>query len=102
MHLHIGAGIKLAGAGMLGTAFGAVLSQAVPHAASQITGELTMDLKTICAVGGVVLMGSWHASQWMQKVSDRLSDVEDVIKKLPCQQPGALHCAAREPSRKPL
>lgn len=95
MHLHIGAGLKLAGAGMLGTAFGAFLSQAVPRV-TQITGEWVVDLRTVCAVGFVVVGGSWHVSQWMQKVSDRLTDLEDSIKGLPCKQPGVLRCAARE------
>lgn len=100
MHLHIGAGVKLAGAGMLGTAFGAILSQAVPHV-TQVTGEWVIDLKTVCAVGFVVLGGSWHASQWMQRVNDRLADLENSITGLPCKQPNALKCAARTGTEPP-
>lgn len=85
--------IKLAIAAMGGTVVGAALSQIFPH---QVSGDWTVDLRTVCAVGFVVIGGSWHASKWMTKVNDRLDDIEEHFRHLPCQQPGALHCAAKE------
>lgn len=92
--VHVGVAVKLAGAGMIGTAVGSVIAQTVSH--TQVSGDWTIDLRTVCAVGFVVIGGSWHASKWMTKVNDRLDDIEEHFRHLPCQQPGALHCAAKE------
>lgn len=71
----------------------------IGQAANQIGGDLLMDLKTVCAVGGVVLLGTWHLSKWMQEIVDRLkeqdkhrtelelkiSKLEGMLLRLPCQ-----------------
>lgn len=44
----------------------------------------TMDLKTVCAVGGVVLAGAWTVSKRFTQLEDRIADVEQAIKVMPC------------------
>ena len=41
-----------------------------------ISGNWLVDLRTVCAVGGVVLFGAWWIARWMQKVEDRLKSGE--------------------------
>ena len=44
----------------------------------------TMDLKTVCAVGMIVLGGTWTLSRRFTHLEDRIDDVERNIKELPC------------------
>ena len=41
-----------------------------------VSGNWLVDLRTVCAVGGVVLAGAWWIARWMQKVEDRLKSGE--------------------------
>lgn len=54
------------------------------------TGDLIqnhqMDLKTVCAVGMIVVGGTWTMSRKFTRLEDRLRDVEKEIKILPCQK----------------
>ena len=54
------------------TAFKPTLADVTP----QISGNWLMDIRTICAVGMVVLGGTWWVARWMQKVEDRLKSGE--------------------------
>lgn len=58
--------------GMAGTAGGGLLEN---H---------TMDIKTVCAVGSVVLAGAWTISRRFTRLEDRIADVEHAIKVMPC------------------
>jgi len=42
----------------------------------QISGNWLVDIRTMCAVGAVVLGGTWWIARWMQKVEDRLKSGE--------------------------
>ena len=44
----------------------------------------TMDLKTVCAVGMIVLGGTWSLSRRFTRLEDRLTNMEGEIKALPC------------------
>lgn len=54
------------------------------------TGDLiqnhTMDLKTVCAVGVIVLGGTWTISRRFTHLEDRIDSVEKDIHELPCEQ----------------
>lgn len=74
--------LKLAGLSMLGTMVGELLSEVAPH--SQVSGDWTVDLRTVCAVGTVVFVGAWKVSGWQKNIADRLSAVEKAVSRLPC------------------
>ena len=44
----------------------------------------TMDLKTVCAVGMIVLGGTWSLSRRFTHLEDRIEGMERTIKALPC------------------
>ena len=50
------------------TAFKPTFGDATP----QISGNWLVDIRTLCAVGAVVLGGTWWIARWMQRVEDRL------------------------------
>lgn len=61
---------------------------------TKISSEWMLDLKTICAVGGVVYLGAWRLSRWMKAIEDsnqaaldRTARIEAFIAKLPCATP---------------
>ena len=54
------------------TAFKPTFGDATP----QISGNWLVDIRTLCAVGAVVLGGTWWVARWMQKVEDRLKSGE--------------------------
>lgn len=60
---------------MVSTAFGPHFADAAA-AIPQINGTWLIDLRTLCAVLGVVLFGTWWVAKWMQKVEDRLKSGE--------------------------
>jgi hypothetical protein len=57
---------------MASTAFGQVLFAQSPP--TQISGSWLIDVRTLCAVGGVVLLGTWRIGRWMKRIEDRLDD----------------------------
>ena len=57
--------------------FGTYMSLWLGQAATQIGGDLLMDVKTVIAVGSVVLLGTWRLSKWMQEIVDRLKQQDD-------------------------
>ena len=83
---HLPSMLKLAGFSMAGTMVGAVLAQLTPHA--QVSGDWTVDMRTVCAVGSVVFVGAWKISGWQKGVSDRLRAVERAMDRIPCIYPG--------------
>lgn len=44
----------------------------------------TFDMQTVCAVGMIVLGGTWTVSRWKTHLEDRIDGVERKIKELPC------------------
>ena len=64
------------------------------------TGDLiqnhTMDLKTVCAVGVIVLGGTWTISKRFTHLEDRINDVEKDIHDLPCEQRARKLCVEKE------
>ena len=52
--------------------------------AGELIQNHTMDLRTVCAVGAIVLTGTWTLSRRFTHLEDRLGDVERDIKDLPC------------------
>ena len=66
------------------------------------TGDLiqnhTMDLKTVCAVGMIVLGGTWTLSRRFTHLEDRIGDVERDIMWLPCNVKKKADC---EEQKKP-
>jgi hypothetical protein len=76
---------------MAGTVLGQVLSNRVHiladaalNATQQISGNWTVDLRTVIAVGTVVVLGAWRVSAWQQKLDDRLKLIEKRMNELPC------------------
>lgn len=64
-----------------------------------VNGGWLVDIRTICAVGGIVLIGTWRLSWWMKAIEERLKTGEDrftrieaSIAKLPCDE-----CTHRKP-----
>lgn len=43
----------------------------------KISDTWLLDLRTVCAVLGVVLFGTWHIARWMRKIDDTLKMGED-------------------------
>jgi hypothetical protein len=93
--LHPGFMLKLAGLSMAGTIAGALLAEAASHA--QISGDWTVDIRTVCAVGTVVFVGAWKVSSWQKSVADRLTALEKAIERLPClSEDGQPRCKPEE------
>ena len=52
------------------TAFSrAMFADSAPH----IDGSWLMDFRTVCAVGAVVLLGTWRIGRWMKGIEDKLA-----------------------------
>ncbi len=62
-------GFFLAAVFMLSTAFKPDFADVAPPT---INGNWLIDVRTLCAVMGVVLFGTWWVAKWMQRVEDRL------------------------------
>jgi len=82
--------LKAAVVSMAGTFLGGLIAQAMPH--TTLSGDWLVDLRTVCAVGGIVLTGSWQISRWQTKVTDRLDLLESTIAKLPCVKDQKTRC----------
>lgn len=39
---------------------------------THVTGDWLVDMRTIAAVGGVVLLGTWRIGRWMSKIDNRM------------------------------
>lgn len=39
----------------------------------QVSSNWLVDLRTVCTVGAVVLLGAWRISAWMSRIDDRLA-----------------------------
>ena len=95
--------LAIGGTAMLATAFGSV--------ATQVTGEWTLDLKTVCAVGAVVIPGTWWLSARLKSLGDQLRDAEKIfagfekrfdlfekrLDELPCRHSPPQECALKKP-----
>jgi hypothetical protein len=99
--MHFGVMLPAAGFMLLALAFGEVA--ATPH----ITGDWLVDIRTVLAVLGVVLPGTWWIVRWMTKIDDRLklgearfkgleanssardkrlARIENILARLPCDK----------------
>ncbi len=54
---------------MVSTAFKPTFADAAPP---KINGDWLIDIRTLCAVLGVLLFSTWWIAKWMQRVEDRL------------------------------
>ena len=59
----------------------AMLATAVGGAATQVTPDWTVDLRTVFAVGGVVVPGVWWLGSKFRGITDQLLAAEQVFKK---------------------
>lgn len=79
----------------------------LPDVPPTIAPDWRVDLRTVCAVGGVVLPAAWFIGRWMKKIElrldqgekwqvsvdvrmnhrdERLESIESTLAKLPCQE----------------
>ncbi len=58
---------------MVSTAFKPAFADVNPPT---INGNWLIDIRTLCAVMGTVLFGTWWIAKWMQRVEDRLKGGE--------------------------
>lgn len=100
-NMHFGVMLPAAGFMCLALVFGEAAAQ--PH----ITGDWLVDIRTVIAVLGVVLPGTWWIVRWMTKIDDRLktgearfkgleassyardkrlSRIENILARLPCDK----------------
>lgn len=54
-----------------------MVATAIGGVATQISSDWTVDIRTVCAVGGIVLPGVWWMSSRLTKFSDRLKDGDE-------------------------
>jgi hypothetical protein len=59
---------------MVTTAFGRVMFADAPPV---VNANWLMDFRTICAVGAVVLIGTWRLGRWMKEIDDKLTTGEE-------------------------
>lgn len=48
----------------------------------QLDGSWLVDVRTICAVGGIVLLGTWRIGRWMRRIEDRLDAGDERFKRI--------------------
>jgi len=86
-----------------------MLATAVGGAATQITPDWTVDLRTVFAVGGLVIPGVWWlgskftgitdqlvlAQEVFNKFEERFKTLEEKLDKLPCVAPKKEDCKAK-------
>ncbi len=56
-----------------------------------------MDIKTVCAVGGIVLGGVWAISRRFTRIEDRLDANTEVLKNLWCLRDHKDDCKEDKP-----
>lgn len=59
-----------------------------------------MDLKTVCAVGAIVLSGTWTLSRRFQRMEDRVENMERMVSKLACVRNGTAVMDSKCPNEK--
>jgi hypothetical protein len=64
--------------------FGMAVMAMLGTAGGDLIQNHTVDLQTVCAVGMIVLGGTWSLSRRFTRLEDRLETVESEIKALPC------------------
>ncbi len=92
-----------------------MLATAAGSAATQISPDWTVDLRTVAAVGAVVLSGTWWLSSRLRGFSDRLREgdarfskfeqcfeqIQNRLDRLPCHNPQAQDCPSGKIHPKP-
>jgi hypothetical protein len=63
--------------------------------AGELIQNHTMDLRTVCAVGAIVLTGTWTLSRRFTHLEDRIAGIEKDIHDLTCEVK-ARECAGNE------
>jgi hypothetical protein len=94
----------------------AMLATAVGGAATQVSPDWTVDLRTVFAVGGIVIPGVWWLGAKFRGITDQLSSAQEVftkfekrfdelqahLDKLPCQQPNSKECSPQQAKKQGL
>lgn len=62
-------------------------------AAGSLIEDHSVDIKTVAAVGTIVLGGTWSLSRRFTRLDDRISAVESALKVMPCTKVPAVALA---------
>lgn len=66
------------------TMFTTGVMAAVDHVPT-ISPEWHMEIKTVAAVGAVVISGTWWLSKMLMRIHSRLDSMESRLEQLPCK-----------------